>query len=101
MFSRSLLRLLASKERLTILYGSQTGTTAAFAQTVGTFAKSFNFDVNIKPIDDFDFQQLQKQKPHRTILLTSTCGTGEIPRNAERFAKWLDTCQVHVGILVA
>jgi len=91
-FRNSIIRSFATRARepLTILYGSQTGTTAGFAQTVGTFARTFNFDVTITPIDDFDFARLPHQPSRRTILLTSTCGTGELPRNVERFGEWLD-----------
>lgn len=74
-------------ERTLVLYGSETGNAESLA---GVFANEFKRR-NIRPkciaMDDFDFDDLQKQD--QIFCVVATCGQGEFPANCKEFWKQL------------
>lgn len=69
-----------------ILFGSQTGTAQRHAKIVTNFARSRNFDVTMKAMDDYT-GDLSKEK--LVIFVCSSYGNGEYPDNAIKFSKML------------
>jgi len=75
--------------RLTILYGTQTGTCEGFAKIVFSFAKARGFDkVTLCRMDQYDTSKLHDEDV--VILMTSTFYNGEFPDNALALWKFLD-----------
>ena len=71
--------------RLTILFGSQTGTAKAAAQEVAcrTLAALPQVRVECRALDDFDFQSLVDEQA--VLFLVATTGFGSLPTNALQF----------------
>jgi len=67
--------------RLTILYGTQTGTTEGFAKVVYSFAQARGFEnVTLCRMDQYDATKLPGEDV--VVLMTSTFYNGEFPDNA-------------------
>lgn len=74
---------LAAKNKLTILYGSQTGNSEAVANQLKQKAESSGLLTELYSLADFSIKQLAKK--HLITLLISTHGEGEAPDDAEEF----------------
>ncbi|KAF0689431.1 hypothetical protein As57867_019073, partial [Aphanomyces stellatus] len=72
-----------------ILYGSQTGTTEAFAKIVHSFATARGLAPRLVIADDFDTAQVAHEDV--VVFLTSTFYNGEFPTNFTRTWDWLRT----------
>ncbi|KAF0691856.1 hypothetical protein As57867_016932, partial [Aphanomyces stellatus] len=72
-----------------ILYGSQTGTTEAFAKIVHAFATARGLAPRLVIADDFDTAQVAHEDV--VVFLTSTFYNGEFPTNFTRTWDWLRT----------
>lgn len=70
-------------EKVTILYGSQTGNSRTIAESVSAELKAKGADVTLKNLLDYRPQQLKKEQ--RIVLVVSTHGNGEPPDEALAF----------------
>ena len=75
--------------KITILFGSETGTAEEFAFDLGTAVKSQDFLCEVGDLDDYDSSNLANES--LVIVVTSTYGNGEAPYNAEEMYNWLET----------
>ena len=73
---------------LTILYGSETGNTQELAYRTGELAKQRGFSVLIKELDEVPVETLGEHP--NLLVMCSTCGEGDIPRNAQSFMESLE-----------
>ncbi|KAI9220085.1 NADPH-dependent diflavin oxidoreductase 1 [Blastocladiella britannica] len=73
--------------RLTILYGSQTGTAQDVAERIARDAKRRHFSVDIAAMDDYDRRKLLTAGT--AIFVCSTMGQGEEPDNMKSFWRFL------------
>lgn len=70
-------------ERLTILYGSESGNTENLAKQLSEDLERRGIDCDVETMNDFGIDKLQNGK--HFLFLTSTAGQGEFPRNAKSF----------------
>jgi homodimeric pyruvate:ferredoxin (flavodoxin) oxidoreductase len=68
---------------LTILYGSETGTTEELASRLATQARQRNYAVTLKELDEMDVDELADHE--NVMVLCATCGEGDFPVNASGF----------------
>ncbi|XP_064613211.1 nitric oxide synthase 1-like [Liolophura sinensis] len=74
------------REKCTVLYGTETGKSARFAQQLAEVFSSV-FDVAVICMDDYDVNGLVNET--LVLVVTSTFGSGDPPGNAEVFFKSL------------
>ncbi|KAJ8918818.1 hypothetical protein NQ315_011104 [Exocentrus adspersus] len=74
-------------EKLTVLYGSQTGNAQDLAERIWRESKRFYFRSVVKPLDEYDVLELISEKC--VIFICSTTGQGEEPDNMKNFWKFL------------
>ena len=67
---------------ITILFGTETGTSEALASRLAASAKARSVATKVMGIDDYDFEKLASTKQTVSFIL-STCGQGKFPANAE------------------
>lgn len=75
------------ERKLTILYGSQTGTAQDLAEDIWRESKCNFFKGTIKSMDSYDVQNLIKEKI--VLFICSTTGQGDEPDNMKQFWKFL------------
>lgn len=75
------------ERKLTILYGSQTGTAQDLAEQIWRESKRFHFTGTVMPMDKYDVRYLIDEK--LVIFVCSTTGQGEEPDNMKTFWKFL------------
>nr|XP_018906854.1 PREDICTED: NADPH-dependent diflavin oxidoreductase 1 [Bemisia tabaci] len=73
--------------KLTILYGSQTGTAQDIAERIWRESKHYHFKGPVKPLDEFDVRNLIYEPV--LIFVCATTGQGEEPDNMKKFWKFL------------
>lgn len=73
--------------KLTILYGSQTGTAQDLAERLYRESKMFHFVGPVLAMDNFDVSQLINEQ--LVLFVCSTTGQGEEPDNMKMFWKFL------------
>lgn len=73
--------------KLTILYGSQTGTAQDLAEQIWRESKRFHFTGTVMPMDKYDVRGLIDEK--FVIFVCSTTGQGDEPDNMKTFWKFL------------
>lgn len=71
------------------LYGSQTGTAEAYAQTLADEAQMYELRAKAIDLEDFDTESLTRDDRPLTVFLMATYGEGEPTDNAVRFMEWL------------
>ncbi|ORZ40352.1 hypothetical protein BCR44DRAFT_1509616 [Catenaria anguillulae PL171] len=76
-----------SRPKLTILYGSQTGTAHDVAERLARDAKRRHFPVALSAMDDYDRSLLPTAQI--AIFVCSTTGQGEEPDNMKQFWRFL------------
>ncbi|XP_054271020.1 NADPH-dependent diflavin oxidoreductase 1 [Macrosteles quadrilineatus] len=76
-----------SKRKLTILYGSQTGTAQEVAERIWREARCNHFVGPIRALDDYEIPQLIFENV--VVFVCSTTGQGEQPDNMKKFWKFL------------
>lgn len=72
---------------LTILYGSETGTTEAVAYRLADECKARQYAVKVMEMDEVDLDELPEHK--NILMLCATCGEGDTPKNAATFMEQL------------
>lgn len=77
----------AATTPITILWGSQTGTSEMLARKTAKCLKKKGFAPKIMDLSDFDGSELGKEK--LALIITSTYGDGEAPDNAKAFHDYL------------
>jgi len=77
--------------KLSIYFGSQTGTAEGFARVLMEEGRNHGFDAKMVDLDNFDAEELMNCK--LAIFLMATYGEGEPTDNAARFAKWIDPAE--------
>lgn len=73
---------------VTILYGSETGNAQEYARYLSKRLRYLNLSPVLSPLDDFPLKNLVTDTRF-LIIICSTTGQGELPRNARRFFKFL------------
>ena len=68
---------------MTILYGTETGTTAKAAKALAAKFKEAGIASEVIPMDKIDVEELPEKK--NLVLMTCTYGSGEFPSNAQEF----------------
>ena len=76
----------AQKQKLSILYGSQTGNSKKVANQVALSIREQGWEVSISDLNDYPNRQLKEEKI--VLLVISTQGEGDPPVSAEEFYKW-------------
>ncbi|EGK96229.1 AGAP003889-PB [Anopheles gambiae str. PEST] len=93
------------ERKLTILYGSQSGTAQDLAEQIWRESKMYFFRGNVLPMDEYDVSELIGER--FVVCVCSTYGQGEEPDNMKRFWKFLlrkslpndSLQQVHFAVL--
>lgn len=75
------------ERKLTILYGSQTGTAQDLAEQIWRESKRFHFTGTVIPMDTYDVRCLIDEK--FVVFVCSTTGQGDEPDNMKSFWKFL------------
>jgi hydroxylamine reductase len=78
-----------SAKRLTIMYGSQTGTAETYARMLSTYALSHGITPTVCSMDEGVSLLRSGAAPDAVVFICSTYGTGEFPSNALEFWKEL------------
>ncbi|XP_055617108.1 NADPH-dependent diflavin oxidoreductase 1 [Toxorhynchites rutilus septentrionalis] len=76
-----------STRRLTILYGSQSGTAQDLAEQIWRDSKLYHLQGSVSAMDEYDVSKLLEER--FAVLVCSTYGQGEEPDNMKRFWKFL------------
>ena len=87
--SQPLESVASSPNKITILFGSETGTAEEFAFDLGTAVQSSDYLCEVTDFDDYQSAKLVDES--LVIVVTSTYGNGEAPYNAEEMYNWLET----------
>lgn len=74
-------------ERITVLYGSQTGNSKKVAAQVAARIRERGREVQVADLNDYPAKNLKQEKI--VLLVVSTQGEGDPPVSAEEFHKWL------------
>jgi len=72
---------------ITILYGSETGNSQEFAQVLGRKCLYLSLNTVVSSLDNFDLKRLLDVK--LLVVICSTTGQGDIPRNGKKFWKFM------------
>lgn len=72
---------------IAVLYGSETGNAQDFAETLTRRLELLHFKVHLSSLDEFDLKNLLSIRI--LIVLCSTTGQGEFPKNSRRFWKFM------------
>eukprot|EP00756_Hemistasia_phaeocysticola_P005597 Hpha_TRINITY_DN13414_c0_g1::TRINITY_DN13414_c0_g1_i1::g.131264::m.131264/K05601/hcp; hydroxylamine reductase len=74
-------------QELLVLYGSQTGTAESYATMLGTYSKSHGLHPRVLSLNDAVSALVQPsfKTPKAVAIVCSTYGTGQFPKNAQRF----------------
>ncbi|XP_014675803.1 PREDICTED: NADPH-dependent diflavin oxidoreductase 1-like [Priapulus caudatus] len=79
--------MMEGSRTLTILYGSQTGTTQEVAERVGREAKRRHFATKVSAMDDYNIADMVREQV--VVFLCATTGQGEEPDNMKAFWRFL------------
>lgn len=88
-------------KKITILYGTETGNAEACAYNLQADIKKINTEASVQDMGDYDTSQLVNED--FLIVISSTCGDGNLPDNAEDFYDYLrrnrpDLKKVHFAV---
>jgi NADPH-ferrihemoprotein reductase len=78
--------------KLTVVYGSQTGTAMSFAHALVKEARKRKFEAEVFDLAEFDPKAMASEG-NLTVLITACFGHGEPTQNAENFYRWLADAQ--------
>jgi len=73
------------RDRILILYASETGTAEGFARKAARQLQQFS--PKVMALDEYSTDTLASEK--LLLVVTSTFGNGEMPSNGKRFLQWL------------
>ncbi len=79
------------KEKLYILFGSQSGTAEGIAKSLGKTAPSKGFDASVFELNEY--KKLDLSKPLKMLIVTSTWGDGDPPDNALQFCQDIESSE--------
>ena len=83
---------------LSILYGSDTGTTAELTKRFADLCRGRNFQVSVFELDEVSVEQLASMS--NVVVLCSTAGEGDFPANAHTFWENINALETEsVGLL--
>ncbi|XP_056647644.1 NADPH-dependent diflavin oxidoreductase 1 isoform X1 [Diorhabda sublineata] len=74
-------------EKITVLYGSQTGNAQDLAERIWRESKRYYFLSSVKPLDDYNIVNLVNETC--VIIVCSTTGEGDEPDNMKKFWRFL------------
>jgi sulfite reductase (NADPH) flavoprotein alpha-component len=77
----------ATKPKVAVLYGSQTGNSKKVANLAAARLREHGWEVAVSDLNDYPAKQLKEEKI--ALFAISTQGEGEPPVSAEEFHKWL------------
>lgn len=77
----------AAREKVTILWGSQTGNSEILAKKTGKALAKVGFSPEVVDMAEYDHDQLTREDI--VLIITSTYGDGEPPDNAMALHEWL------------
>ncbi|KAI5964619.1 TAH18 [Candida pseudojiufengensis] len=75
-------------ENITILYGSETGNAEEYAKYLKLRLRNYSLKSTLSSLDSFDLKNLVTTTEY-LIIICSTTGQGELPRNAKSFMKFI------------
>lgn len=78
----------SSLDGVTILYGSETGNAEDYARYLSLRLEYYQISATLSALDDYPLKQLVTETRY-LIIICSTTGQGELPRNAKKFMKFL------------
>jgi sulfite reductase (NADPH) flavoprotein alpha-component len=78
----------ARTRTLTILYGSETGNSAALARTAAVEAKALGLNATVSDLGDYKSRRLREEQD--LLLIASTYGEGDPPQPAVDFFEFLE-----------
>ena len=78
----------ARTRTLTILYGSETGNSAALARTTAVEAKALGLDATVSDMGEYKSRRLREEQD--LLLIASTYGEGDPPQPAVDFFEFLE-----------
>ena len=73
---------------VTILYGSETGNSQEYSQFLAQRLRYLGLSIALCALDEFPLQDLVLQTKY-LVIICSTTGQGEIPRNGRKFMKFI------------
>lgn len=73
---------------VTILYGTETGNSQDYAQCLAKKLKFLQLNTTLQNLNEFPLKNLVTETEY-LVIVCSTTGQGELPRNAKRFMKFL------------
>ncbi|KAK6197059.1 NADPH-ferrihemo protein reductase [Scheffersomyces amazonensis] len=77
-----------NSEGVTILYGSETGNAEDYARFLGLRLQYYSISPTVCSLDDYPLKKLATHTKY-LIIICSTTGQGELPRNAKKFMKFI------------
>jgi len=78
-----------SKKPMTILYGSNSGTCEALAQSLARTASGYGYHADVEPLDSA-VDKVPKDQP---VVLVCSSYEGQPPDNAAHFIQWLENLE--------
>lgn len=75
--------------KLLVLFGSNSGTSEAFARKIAGDGSARGYAVQVAPLDDF----AGKLPKDAAVVIVTASYNGKPPDNARRFAEWLETLE--------
>lgn len=87
----------SERTKLTLYYGSQTGTAEGFAKTLATESKRFAFKPSVCDLEDFDVAEMQEKAAAGELVMfcMATYGEGDPTDNAQAFHEWMVRAYIH------
>lgn len=79
---------ISERSGVTVLYGSETGNAQDYAQFLAKRLKYFGLKPTIMSLDHYPLKNLVTETKY-LIVICSTTGQGELPRNSKKFMKFL------------
>lgn len=76
-----------TSEKITVLFGSQTGNSKKVANKVAARVREQGWEVTVADLNDYPTKNLKEEKI--VLLVVSTQGEGDPPVSAEEFHRWL------------
>ncbi|EDO30877.1 predicted protein [Nematostella vectensis] len=77
----------AGKKRLTVLYGSQTGTAQEVAERIGREGRRRHISARVLALDDYNVADLIKED--LVVFVCATTGQGDEPDNMKKFWRFI------------
>eukprot|EP00929_Paragymnodinium_shiwhaense_P122117 TRINITY_DN946_c0_g3_i1.p1 TRINITY_DN946_c0_g3~~TRINITY_DN946_c0_g3_i1.p1 ORF type:complete len:1967 (+),score=555.50 TRINITY_DN946_c0_g3_i1:774-5903(+) len=84
-------------EPLSVMYGSETGTTQALAVQMAESCRKRGYAVKLMELDDVEVEELADHK--NIMILVATCGEGALPQNCQNLWEGLNKQDVPTNLL--